>query len=280
MLPAPRISRSDSAIWKPAPSSDALKIACSRFRAISAQLAALAVEQVRVGPTSRPADAPAELVELGQTQRVGAVDDDRVGVGDVEAGLDDRRAHEHVELAAREREHHLLELALAHLAVGDDDARLGQQLAQLLGLRLDRLDAVVDEEHLAAAVELAQDRVAHQPGDASATRVWIGSRSSGGVSMTLMSRTPASARFSVRGIGVADSVSTWTSVRICLSRSLCATPKRCSSSTTTRPRLRKCDVLREQPVRADDDVHRSRRQPVDDVLLLLRRRRSATASGP
>ena len=30
--------------------------------------------------------------------------------------------------------------------------------------------------------------------------------------MTLMSRTPASARFSVRGIGVADSVSTWTSV--------------------------------------------------------------------
>ena len=52
--------------------------------------------------------------------------------------------------------------AFAHLAVGDDDARLGQQLAQLLGLRLDRLDAVVDEEDLPAAVELAQDRVAHE----------------------------------------------------------------------------------------------------------------------
>ena len=77
-----------------------------------------------------------------------------------------------------------------------------------------------------------------RPADASATRVWIGSRSSGGVSMTLMSRTPASARFSVRGMGVADSVSTCTSVRICFSRSLCATPKRCSSSTTTSPRLR------------------------------------------
>ena len=46
----------------------------------------------------------------------------------------------------------------------DDDARLGQQLAQLLGLRLDRLDPVVDEEDLAAAVELAQDRVAHEAG--------------------------------------------------------------------------------------------------------------------
>ena len=47
---------------------------------------------------------------------------------------------------------------------------------------------------------------------------------------------PASARFSVRGIGVADRVSTSTSRRSCLSRSLAATPKRCSSSTTTRPR--------------------------------------------
>jgi hypothetical protein len=33
--PAQRISRSASAIWNPAPSSDALKIAWSRFRASS-----------------------------------------------------------------------------------------------------------------------------------------------------------------------------------------------------------------------------------------------------
>ena len=63
-----------------------------------------------------------------------------------------------------EREHHLLELALGHLAVTDHEARVGQHLAELLGLRLDRLDAVVDVEHLAAAIELAQDRVADQPG--------------------------------------------------------------------------------------------------------------------
>ncbi len=50
---------------------------------------------------------------------------------------------------------------------------------------------------------------------------------------------PASARLSVRGIGVADRVRTSTSRLSCLSRSLAATPKRCSSSTTTRPRSRK-----------------------------------------
>ena len=54
---------------------------------------------------------------------------------------------------------------------------------------------------------------------------------------------PAIARFSVRGIGVAVSVSTSTSRRSCFSRSLAATPNRCSSSTTTRPRSLKRDVL-------------------------------------
>ena len=51
-----------------------------------------------------------------------------------------------------------------------------------------------------------------------------------------MSRMPTSDMFSVRGIGVALSVSTSTFRRICLMRSLCATPKRCSSSTTSSPR--------------------------------------------
>ena len=56
--------------------------------------------------------------------------------------------------------------------------------------------------------------------------------------MTDMSRMPTSDMFSVRGIGVADIVSTSTRFLICLIRSLCATPKRCSSSTTSRPRSR------------------------------------------
>ncbi len=64
----------------------------------------------------------------------------------------------------------------------------------------------------------------------------MASRSTGGVPMTLRSRTPVSDIWSVRGIGVAESVNTWTSERISLSRSLWVTPKCCSSSMTSRPR--------------------------------------------
>ena len=80
------------------------------------------------------------------------------------------------------------------------------------------------------------------------------SRSTGGVAMIDRSRTPVSASCSVRGIGVAVSVSTCTSARSSLSRSLCATPKCCSSSTTSRPEILELDRLAEQRVGADHDV--------------------------
>ena len=74
------------------------------------------------------------------------------------------------------------------------------------------------------------------PSSHGSTKVRIGERSRGGVSISVRSRSPASERCSVRGIGVAVSVSTSTASRSSLSRSLCFTPKRCSSSTTRRPR--------------------------------------------
>ena len=122
------------------------------------------VEQIGVGPSRRPSDPAPELVQLGKPEGVGAVDDDRVRVRDVQSGLDDRRADEDVGVACRERDHHALEVTLGHLAMADDEAGAGQHPPKLLRLGLDRLDPVVDEEDLAAPVELAQDRVADEAG--------------------------------------------------------------------------------------------------------------------
>ena len=63
-----------------------------------------------------------------------------------------------------------------------------------------------------------------------------GRRPSGGVSITVMSRSPASDIWSVRGIGVAERLSTSTRSLSWRSSSFCFTPKRCSSSTISRPR--------------------------------------------
>src|SRR5262245_27737354 len=97
----------------------------SRFRS---ELARLGIEQVGVRRHVATADAPADLVELGEPELVGALDDQGVRLGDVEARLDDGGRDEHVRVTGEERQHLVLELALPHLPVRDEDAQLRKEL--------------------------------------------------------------------------------------------------------------------------------------------------------
>jgi hypothetical protein len=116
-------------------------------------------------------DAAAQLVQLRQAEAVGAVDEDGVGGGDVDAGLDDGGAQQQVGALLGEVAHYALELALGELAVADDDACFGQQLLEVVAHVVDGVDLVVQEVHLAATLELAQHRLANQ---AAAGRVHEG----------------------------------------------------------------------------------------------------------
>ena len=117
------------------------------------------VEHVGVGTLARAPDPAADLVGLSEAEVVGALDDQGVRRGHVEAGLDDRRRDEDVGLAAQEGEHRRLELALVELAVGLEEARLGNEGPQALGGVVEGLDPVVEEEGLALAADLAAERL-------------------------------------------------------------------------------------------------------------------------
>ena len=138
------------------------------------------VEQVGVRTAAAAPDPAAELVHLAEPEQVGALDDERVHRRHVDARLDDRRAHEHVEAALPEVDDDLLERALVHLPVGDGDARLGHQLAEAGRGGVDRLHPVVDPEHLALAEQLAPDRLDRDPlvvlADVGEDRLAIGRR--------------------------------------------------------------------------------------------------------
>ena len=58
---------------------------------------------------------------------------------------------------AHEGQHHALEFGLAHLAMADEDARLGHHLANLFGNVVNALDAIVHEVDLAAALQFFFD---------------------------------------------------------------------------------------------------------------------------
>jgi len=55
------------------------------------------VEEIGVGALATSTDAPAQLVQLSETEAFRAVHYQRIDRGQVDARLDDRRAHEHVE---------------------------------------------------------------------------------------------------------------------------------------------------------------------------------------
>src|SRR5262245_31986558 len=97
-------------------------------------------------------------MQLGEAKQVGALEDERVGIGDVQPTLHDRGADEDVELLLPEAHDEPLEEMLVHLAVGDLDARLWYELAQPRRRLLDGLDPIVDVEDLSLAEQLAPDR--------------------------------------------------------------------------------------------------------------------------
>ena len=120
--------------------------------------------KVRVGLRGRAAHTALELVELCQAQALRVLDDERVGGRVVDAALHDGRGDEHVDLFGRELDHHILDLARAHLAVRYAHARLGRGLVHARHGVVDGLDAVGHVVHLTAATHLQANRRAHHVG--------------------------------------------------------------------------------------------------------------------
>src|ERR1017187_7426545 len=111
------------------------------------------------------ADAAAKLIQVAQPKTVGAVNNDGIGVRDIEAALNDGRTNQHVNLPFNKAMHDFLEFMLVHLAMADIDAdfRFQQQVRQAFGDHIDALDAIVEEVNLAAAIEFALDGLFDEP---------------------------------------------------------------------------------------------------------------------
>ena len=90
---------------------------------------------------------------------IGAVDEDGVGIGDVDAVFDDGRGDEDVGLPVFKGVEDGVEFIGGHLSVADDDARFGNEFLEFFGDVEDRLDAVVDEKGLSVAGKFAQEGV-------------------------------------------------------------------------------------------------------------------------
>ena len=100
-------------------------------------------------------------MQLGEAVALGAIDNQRVGVGHIEPGFDDGRRHQNVEASLPKIHHDPLQVSLPHLPVGDRHAGLRNQLLNPRSHTVDAGDPVVHKKDLAFAQKLAANRGDH-----------------------------------------------------------------------------------------------------------------------
>ncbi len=228
------------------------------------------MEQIGVGPLAGPSHPAAQLVELPQAEEVGPIDDQRVDGGHVDARLDDGRAHQHVVRPLPEVEHHLLEGALVHLAMGDRHPRLGHHGPQPFGHRVDVLDPVVHVEDLSLAQELAANGLG---GGGLVELAHVGEDGEAGGRRGVDHGQVADAgegHLQRAGDGVGGEGEDVDALGQRLDRLLVGDPEALLLVHHQQPQLLEGDVAAEEPVGADDDVHRPVGQPGQDLARLRR----------
>ena len=93
-------------------------------------------------------------MQVAQAEALGAIDDDSVGIGDIQSALHDSGREEHIVIVVGKVEHHLLQGIARHSSVSHSHPCIGHAAVQH-GLEVGQLaDTRSDEEHLSAATHL------------------------------------------------------------------------------------------------------------------------------
>src|SRR3954452_23512081 len=120
-------------------------------------------QQVSVSLVFVTPNAAAQLVEIAEAEAVGTVDDDRVGIGNIEAAFDNGCGKQDIRFAIDKLSHDLLEIIAIHLPVTDENACLRDERLKLLGHRLNGHDPVVQKENLPPTIDFALNGTTDDP---------------------------------------------------------------------------------------------------------------------
>ena len=123
------------------------------------QIFVRAVGEVGVGVAGGAANPSPQLMKLAQAEPVGVFNNQGVGVGDVQAGLDDGGAHQHLNVPVGHGLHHITQSVLTHLAVGHADTKTWNPPLESTCALVDGLRPVMEVIDLTAPLHLPADGI-------------------------------------------------------------------------------------------------------------------------
>ncbi len=109
------------------------------------------IQKVGVTALPAPSHSTAQLVKLGQSVALCAVDNEGVGVGDIQTCLDNCGGDQNIKTSLPEIHHDRFEIGFGHLAVRHRHASFGDKFLNVGGHPVDRRHPVVNEKHLTFA---------------------------------------------------------------------------------------------------------------------------------
>ena len=101
----------------------------------------------------RASDTAAQLVQLRQAHMIGVLDNQRIGIRNVNTCLNNCRTHEHINVAVTHARHDARQLPLAHLSVRHRNFRIRQHFFEFCRTRVNGTDLIVQIIGLSAAVK-------------------------------------------------------------------------------------------------------------------------------
>ena len=121
-------------------------------------------QEIRIRLGGRTPDATFQLVHLSQSQALRVFNDERVGVGVVDARFDDSGSHQYIKFASREVFHNVFQLLFSHLAMGNANTRLTCGGLHALHRLIDGAYAIAYVVDLPATGHLSAYGIAHHVG--------------------------------------------------------------------------------------------------------------------
>ena len=116
-------------------------------------------QEIGIGGAIPAADAAAKLVEVCEAVGVGAVDENRICIGNIDPVFDDGRCKEDVDLPLLEAMEQGVDVIGVHLAVDDADAGGRNEFLYYFAFAVDRFDPVVDEKCLSSPRQFSHEGI-------------------------------------------------------------------------------------------------------------------------
>ena len=118
-------------------------------------------QKISVGFVLGTSNPPTQLIQIGQAETIRAINDNGVGIWNVQAAFDDGGADQDIDFSHDKAMHYRFQFVGIHLTMAKLHPRIRAKFSNPIAHFLNRVDAIMQKKNLALPLQLAIDGIAN-----------------------------------------------------------------------------------------------------------------------